>query len=35
MRDKIESLFAAFLLTFHKLHEIQFNAPWNRGTGRC
>jgi hypothetical protein len=35
MRDKIRNLLEALLLTFCKVHEVQFNAPWKRSTPRC
>ena len=35
MRETIRNLVEAFRLTFCKLHEIQFSAPWNRDIRRC
>ena len=35
MHDKIRHLVEAIRLTFDKLHDIQFSAPWTRSPGRC
>jgi hypothetical protein len=35
MRDTIRHLLEAISLTFCKVHEIQFSAPWKRSPGRC
>ena len=35
MHDTIRNLVEAIRLTFDKLHDIQFSAPWNPSTGRC
>ena len=35
MYDTLRNLVEALRLTFDKLHDIQFNAPWNRSSGRC
>ena len=35
MVETIRKLLAALQLTFSKVHEIQFAAPWNRSPGRC
>lgn len=35
MSATIHNLVEALRLTFCKLHDVQFNAPWRRSCGRC
>jgi hypothetical protein len=35
MHDTIRNLVEALRLTFCKLHEVQFSAPWKRSPRRC